>query len=824
MKRLYELVASRRDWLTRRILQYAKDRRHVKYSSALEKAWQLSSVGLSASLLQALETSEKVPELGPDDDYNQDPIASFGIAEAQRCRERGVDLGMFLGLLKYCRQSYIDLVRQAGFTENHGAYYRPFVERFFDRIEIGFCTEWATAHESQRIKQLQFSNRVMMNEKNKYVSIFESLPNPVVLVDRENRIERINHAAATLFLGSSIPGAQYHCLLRDRYLEQVEAQEASCARSIWFGGEPAEKVFPWLANEMKGFDSSSEHRSSFETGVQSEAGMQHFHVILAKMLDISGKFSGVMVIVHDITKRKQAEAELRQKEEKYRNLVERANDGIMIIQDGLLKYVNPRLAEMTGFSVEEATGTRFADYIHPDERDEAVEYYKRRMAGEEMQERHETALSRKDGGKIDVELNAGVIKYQGKPADLVIIRDISVYKRADEALRKARDELERRVAERTAELVIANEQLRREIEEREHAEVTVLESEKRYSTLIENSLTGIYIEQDGKIAFANNRFSEIYGYSRDEVVGIESWRLVHPEDRLFINDVTKKRLKGEKAPSEYEARGLTEDGETIWTLRRNTRIEYQGRPAVLGNIEEITQRKLMQRALQESEKELRLLSSHLLTAQEKERQRIAQELHDSVGQYLSAIKFSVETTLQEMGRETAAADVKSSEAVILMIQEAIEEVRRIVMNLRPSTLDDLGILATIAWFCREFQAIYSGIRIQKQINIKEEDVPDHLKPVIYRVLQEAFNNVAKHSDADFVSLRIRKTDGTIELAIEDNGQGFDLDDAFSVDTPRKGLGLVSMKERIELSGGAHTIKSAKGAGTVVLASWPCIKT
>ena len=152
--------------------------------------------------------------------------------------------------------------------------------------------------------------------------------------------------------------------------------------------------------------------------------------------------------------------------------------------------------------------------------------------------------------------------------------------------------------------------------------------EEKYSGLVEASLTGIYIDQDNKIVFANRKFAEIYGYSRDEVVGMESWRLVHPDDRPLTNEIRQKRLQGELVPSEYEAKGLRSDERTIWIKRRNCRIEYKGRPAVLGNVVDVTERKNMERALQESTERLRFLSSHLLTAQERERRRISIELHD----------------------------------------------------------------------------------------------------------------------------------------------------------------------------------------------------
>jgi signal transduction histidine kinase len=224
--------------------------------------------------------------------------------------------------------------------------------------------------------------------------------------------------------------------------------------------------------------------------------------------------------------------------------------------------------------------------------------------------------------------------------------------------------------------------------------------------------------------------------------------------------------------------------------------------------------------LRRSEEELRLLSSQLLTAQENERGRIARELHDGLGQSLSAIKFKLEEVRSAVGKGIGEADAKSLGTTISLIQNAVEEVRRITMDLRPSTLDDLGILATITWFSREFQKIYSAIKVEREINIDENDVPESLKIIIFRVLQEALNNAAKHSESNLVHLRLGKTDGSIELAVEDNGKGFKVEAALAATSSERGFGLGSMRERTELSGGTFVIDSVKGRGTTVRASWP----
>jgi len=227
----------------------------------------------------------------------------------------------------------------------------------------------------------------------------------------------------------------------------------------------------------------------------------------------------------------------------------------------------------------------------------------------------------------------------------------------------------------------------------------------------------------------------------------------------------------------------------------------------------VTRRIKAEGALRESQK-------HFMTAQENEKKRIAQELHDSIGQSLTAIKFGLENSLDEKAGHTAEEQVESLRDVIPLVQQAIEEVRRIHTDLRPSMLDDLGILATINWFCREFQMIYSDIRIEKHVAVQENEVPEPLKMVIFRVLQEAMNNIAKHSDAYFMCLCFKKTDGAIALTVEDNGRGFDPGKALSLKNSEKRFGITSMKERTELTGGSFAIKSTPGVGTTISALWP----
>jgi signal transduction histidine kinase len=263
-------------------------------------------------------------------------------------------------------------------------------------------------------------------------------------------------------------------------------------------------------------------------------------------------------------------------------------------------------------------------------------------------------------------------------------------------------------------------------------------------------------------------------------------------------------------------------GETLWQQWTDRAIfDEAGRLKEIQSVgRDITKEKLAEKALVESEKQLRHLSTQLLEVQEKERKRIAHELHDSVGQYLSAIKYGMENLLQMTQMGDSAMVAKSLETLVPLIRNTIEEVRRIYMDLRPSLLDDLGIVPTISWFCREFEAIYTGISIEKSIEVAEGEIPESLKIILFRILQEALNNIARHSYADrvFISLK-RMNGGGIEFSVQDNGVGFDHKEALARDEAVGGLGLASMKERTELFRGAFSVKSAHGKGTTVLASW-----
>ncbi|MCU0587618.1 MAG: sensor histidine kinase [Syntrophobacteraceae bacterium] len=235
-------------------------------------------------------------------------------------------------------------------------------------------------------------------------------------------------------------------------------------------------------------------------------------------------------------------------------------------------------------------------------------------------------------------------------------------------------------------------------------------------------------------------------------------------------------------------------------------------------VEEVRRR--AQKKLEDSERQLKLLSSQLLSAQETERKHMAMQLHDSIGQSLSAVKFSIEETLERLKPEVSPEKLWSLESAVTVIREVMREVRAMLKTLRPTMLDDLGILATVNWLCREVETIYTGITLERHTDLDENEIPTALKVPMFRILQEALNNAVKHSRCDHIRVELRQTHGAIEIEISDNGIGMESVDPAGMKGVKGGMGLASMKERAELSGGRLGIESQPGEGTRIRVSWP----
>ncbi|HEX6155991.1 MAG TPA: ATP-binding protein [Burkholderiales bacterium] len=321
----------------------------------------------------------------------------------------------------------------------------------------------------------------------------------------------------------------------------------------------------------------------------------------------------------------------------------------------------------------------------------------------------------------------------------------------------------------------------------------------------------------GEIAYVNDNLCHMLGRSRDELIG-------RPAYEYFgqVYERARRRARAGASGSgreRYETELTTKAGRIIVVEACSERIKdaagrYLGAFAVMSDITARVN------VLRQYESEVRLLSAQFVAAQELERRRIALELHDGIGQALGGVKFGLETCEALITAGSCSAAAQRMVELVTRIQSVLDEVRRISMNLRPSTLDDLGILPTLGWFAREFRAIHQQPELDTLVDVAEDEIAVPVKTAIYRIVQEACNNVVTHSTARKVCVSLRRQRSHIELQVHDDGSGFDPAVFSTADESGRGLGLASMRERAEVTGGRFALRSQPGSGTTVRVLWP----
>ena len=631
---------------------------------------------------------------------------------------------------------------------------------------------------------------------------------------------------------------------RTTFVNRIMAEMLGCEGTEIVGRPPSDFIFE---EDLEDYQARMELMQKelvdrFECRLKRKDGSPLWAIVsVTGLTDEAKRFAGGFGMFMDITQRKRWEEALRETEFKYRMVADNTHDWeFWIGLDGNFIYTSPSCERITGYQASDFQRDQklLSRIIHPSDRERFLAFQKSedKCLGTRA---IEFRLRRADGSERWIELlchpvwdnNGKMLGIRGSN------RDITERKQIEEELRNHRENLERLVEERTRELRRTNEVLNREMVERKLIRDALQATDEQLSAIIEFLPDATFVIDRQKRVIAWNRaIEEMTGVKKERILGKGDHACSIPfygEPKPMLIDLL---TGGDREVAErYEH--VTSQGNTVFGEERVT-MTCDGREAWLwvtasllfdrrGNllgaiqsIRDITERSRARDSLLTSEKRLRELSSQLLRAQEEERKRIAQELHDSIGQSLAALKFNVENVQFTLLRGEKDAALQVLGGLVPKIQQVMEEARRIYMGLRPSVLDDLGIIATIGWYCREFQRTYPETRLETRIGIREDQVSEALKIVIFRIIQEALNNISKHSRAKAASLTLTGNPTTLKLSIKDNGVGFEPDAITANDDPARGMGVKGMKERTELSGGIFGLTSEPGKGTVVHASWP----
>ena len=508
--------------------------------------------------------------------------------------------------------------------------------------------------------------------------------------------------------------------------------------------------------------------------VRPDGTVRTLSVVGSVIKDEQGQAVRMFGLCHDITEL-EASNDLRlAAERKYRDIFENAGEGIFqSTPDGHYLTANPALARMHGFDSPEELIQSCRDisreiYVQPERREE----FKRLLEERGVVRGFEHETFRKDGTRVWVSVNA----------------------------RAVRDE---------AGKVLYYEGAVQDITERKEAAEALRESEERYRELFENSKDALYVhDMDGCYTSVNRAAERLSGYTRGELIGKHFSDLVKPGYQGQVHGQFCKKLEA-ASETVYEVEMVRKDGLNV-PVEVSSRLIFSNGVAVgvQGCVRDISEHRRMQEAA-------RTYSRRLIEAQEAERRRISLELHDQVGQILTALKMNLHSLEQKCTAANIAASIADNMRVI---DEAVGQVKDLSVDLRPLLLDDFGLVVAVRWYL-DRQSTRCGLAAEFVTRSLHEDdrFPFELETACFRVVQESVTNATRHAQATRISVALERADDDLVMRVSDNGSGFD------PKTLRNGsstLGLRGMEERVQALGGTITIDSSPRLGTEICARFP----
>jgi PAS domain S-box-containing protein len=304
------------------------------------------------------------------------------------------------------------------------------------------------------------------------------------------------------------------------------------------------------------------------------------------------------------------------------------------------------------------------------------------------------------------------------------------------------------------------------------------------------------------------------GHDVDAAADVPFSDFIHVDEIDEAMEIYERRLAGEVLPTRFERGIRHQNGSRIDTEMDGGLISYEDKPANLVIIRDITDRKRAEKELRESREQLRDLSEHLQKAREEERAKVAQEIHDDLGQTLTALKMDLSWLEKKLPKDQDAL-IQKTKLITDLVDMTIHSVKRIYSGLRPFLLDDLGLLAAIEWMAQGFQN-QTGIQCKLTFSPAEMAVDKDYATTIFRIFQETLTNVRRHANATSVSIRLEEVAGTLALTVDDNGKGVTEEQL----SHPKSFGIMGIRERVRALGGEVEISGIENKGTTVKVSIP----
>jgi PAS domain S-box-containing protein len=332
--------------------------------------------------------------------------------------------------------------------------------------------------------------------------------------------------------------------------------------------------------------------------------------------------------------------------------------------------------------------------------------------------------------------------------------------------------------------------------------------------IVEQSLAGVYVVQDERFMYANDTFAAMFGYNRDEFIGRRMVECVTADSVAEVMENYRRRMAGEAQSIRYLTKGLRKDGRIVYLDLHASRVQARGRPALAGVALDVTESVRQQEELQHSRERLRALMQHANSTRETERAKLAREVHDVLGGMLTSAKFDLARIVRRTQDPGLGELHQIASDLQTLLQETIETARTISNEMRPASLDMLGLHATLRQALERFGERH-GLAVQVTSEGDAQRVPPAVAMQIYRIVQEALTNVARHAQAGRIVLALAENDDAFSLRLADDGRGIG-----SAPARPGSIGLFSMAERAREIGAILRVQPAAGTGTEVLLTLP----